>query len=828
MKIGIDLLPLQSPGSRLRGVGRYGRELVSTLLSGRDGNQYTLYAYDEFTREHLPDWDDTHVLATDSSRGETSLAQVVDRLARDNPHELDLLLILSPFELCAGYDPPPRPRNGLKVAAVVYDFIPFLDQEHYLAEPGCADWFCRRLRTIARYDHLLAISDATRDDAIRLLSLDPSRVVNISGASDGRFFVPDRAFPMSSKIRRTLAKFGILRPFVLSVAGSDERKNVRGLIEAFAQLPLDLRSTYQLVITCYLKSEDADRFRRIGDDHGLGEALILTGEVTDAELRTLYQRCSAFAFPSLYEGLGLPLLEAMHCGAPVLAGRNSSQVEVVGDSGLLVNAAEPASVSAGLASLLAQPDLAAELAARGRARAATFTWERTAARLLEAISQEARPLASTRRHAPHASRPRLAIVSPWRPKKSGISNYAARLVAELSNDYRIELFHDSGYVPDAGLGPAGLACFDYRLFERYALHRDYRAVLYQMGNSTYHGFLYEMMSRHPGIVTLHDFSLAGFQYWRASLTANAEETFRREVEYAEPMRSGEILASLPGWREEAGGVQDALTRRGIPLNRRVLDSAECLVVHSPWCVDRCVEVDPTIGPKLRVIPHGARPVPPSREDQPSAKARLGLDPNGLVFGSFGFLARGKMNVESLRAFAEILREFPDARYLFAGQDWERGEARAEAASLGVEGRVRFIGHCDDSEFEALIQAVDVGVALRRPPTYGETSGALLDLLRHGVATIVSDVGTFADYPSDVVLKITTHEELVRAMSELARNPVARAALGQTARDYVAARHAWPVVASHYARLIEENWANRGRRAQTSGESRDPDFSEVAR
>lgn len=828
MKIGIDLLPLQSPGSRLRGVGRYGRELVSTLLSGRDGHRYTLYAYDEFPRDHLPDWDDTHFLSIDSSRGETSLAQVVDRVVRENPHELDLLLVLSPFELCAGYDPPPRPRNGPRVAAVVYDFIPFLDQEHYLADPGCANWFCRRLRTIARYDHLLAISDATRDDAIRLLGLDPSRVANISGASDGRFFAPDRAFPMSAKIRRTLAKFGILRPFVLSVAGSDERKNVRGLIEAFARLPLDLRSAHQLVITCYLKDEDAARFRRVGDDHGLGESLVLTGEVTDAELRTLYQRCSAFAFPSLYEGLGLPLLEAMHCGAPVLAGRNSSQVEVVGDSGLLVDAAEPASVAAGLATLLADPDLATELSKRGRARAATFTWERTATRLLEAVEQEARATTSTRRHAAHANRPRLAIVSPWRPMKSGISNYAGRLVAELADDYRIEVFHDSGYVPDAGLGPAGLACFDYRLFDRYARHRDYRAVLYQMGNSAYHGFLYEMMSRHPGIVTLHDFSLAGFQYWRASLATDAEETFRREVEYAEPSRAGEILASLPIWREEAGGVQDALTRRGIPLNRRVLDSAASLVVHSPWCVDRCVEVDPTIGPKVRVIPHGARPVTPPREDQPAAKARLGLDPNGITFGSFGFLARGKMNVESLRAFAEVLREFPDARYVFAGQDWERGEARTEAASLGIEGRVRFIGHCDDCEFEALIQAVDVGIALRRPPTYGETSGALLDLLRHGVATIVSDVGTFADYPGDVVRKVTTHEDLVRAMGELARDGSARATLGRAARDHVAARHAWPVVAAQYARLIEENWARRGRGGRTGGKSHALALSESAR
>src|SRR5205085_1010625 len=157
---------------------------------------------------------------------------------------------------------------------------------------------------------------------------------------------------------------------------------------------------------------------------------VITGEVSDAALRVLYQRCAAFAFPSLYEGFGLPLLEAMHCGAAVVAGNNSSQVEVVGEAGLLANASDAG-------------DIAAKLAR----------------------------------------------------------------------------------VPADG----ALACCDARLFARRAAVRDYHALVYQMGNSRYHRFLYEAMMRHPGVVTLHDFCLAGFHLIYGHRQGREREFLRAEL-----------------------------------------------------------------------------------------------------------------------------------------------------------------------------------------------------------------------------------------------------------------------------------------------------------
>ena len=127
--------------------------------------------------------------------------------------------------------------------------------------------------------------------------------------------------------------WGINRPFVLNVGGYDERKNLWALIDGFARVPEAHRSGLQLGLTFTVLPHDRDRLLRHADAAGVRDALVVTGEVNDTALRVLYQRCTAFVFPSLYEGFGLPILEAMQCGAAVVAGNNSSQVEVVGTAG---------------------------------------------------------------------------------------------------------------------------------------------------------------------------------------------------------------------------------------------------------------------------------------------------------------------------------------------------------------------------------------------------------------------------------------------------------------------------------------------------------------
>jgi glycosyltransferase involved in cell wall biosynthesis len=144
--------------------------------------------------------------------------------------------------------------------------------------------------------------------------------------------------------------------------------------------------------------------------------------------------------------------------------------------------------------------------------------------------------------------------------------------------------------------------------------------------------------------------------------------------------------------------------------------------------------------------------------------------------------------------------------LFVGQDLGDGEAASRVARLGLGPRVRFFGHRPAAEFQELLGAVDLGVSLRRPPTNGETSAALLQLLGAGVATVVTEVDTFGCFPDEVVRKVPAGgalvEALARALLELGLDAGRRQRLARAALRHARARHTWDRVAARYADFID--------------------------
>ena len=393
-----------------------------------------------------------------------------------------------------------------------------------------------------------------------------------------------------------------------------------------------------------------------------------------------------------------------------------------------------------------------------------------------------------------------------------ISDYSARLLDELKRRYRIDLYHDSGYVPHIGLRSADFGCYDYRLFERNAKILGYHALVYQMGNSPYHGYMYETLLRHPGIVTLHDLGLADFHFWyaqQAGVDGNAH--IRREFEAffgAGPTRSCVTLAA-----EHTGGLAAGLHPAGVPPQRPDLRAGDRR--------DRALALVRRAGPK---------PVPrPSRQD-------VGGPVRGHHPGSFPGAAQGhprplrdsaggpdhrqprtapchEDESETIAAFAPLAHAIPEALLIFVGNEIDNGEARRKVMELGLQHRVRFLGHYPD-DLADLAAIADIGVCLRRPPTNGETSAALMDLLRLGVPTIVSDVGSFSCYPDSVVRKHRWSSDgligLTHALRELAEDRPRREALGRAAWRYVHQNHGWPSTADSYEEIIERTAAGRTR------------------
>jgi glycosyltransferase involved in cell wall biosynthesis len=812
VRIGFEMLAVQSPHHGHRGIGRYSHHLVSAMLERGADLEFILYAHEDLPVDRIPTSANASLrwLRVEPEYGVTTIPQVVDHLARTNPDSLDVLVVLSPFEHWSHYAPPPRPLgNGLKLVSVVYDMIPFLFQQETVYSTTLMRFY-RILEELRRYDALLAISEATRSDCRSLLRLSENRVVNIGAASDGRYFVPDATEPIPEAVKAVFGKLGITRPFVLNVGGMDERKNCWGLIDAFARLPEPLRRSHQLVLTFTVLAEDREKLYRHAQAAGVDDALVVTGEVTDEELRTLYQRCAAFVFPSVYEGFGLPILEAMHCGAAIVAGNNSSQIEVVGDAGLLANVSDPSDVAAKLESLLSDPELTRTLKEKAIVQAGRFSWERTADRALEVVRGLAAtgpaPTVRIRADRGHSAKRRIAFFSPLPPRKSGVSDYSYLLLQELKRTYAIDLYHDSGYVPEPALASSEFQARDARLFLRYAGVEDYHAVVYQMGNSRYHSYLYETMLRVPGVVTLHDFCLAGFHLHFGHRRGMEREYIRNELLLWYPEHAEAIEAGLKSWPWDWETIARECAKAGWYLNRRLLASPNHVVVHSPWCVEQVRATSPEYANKMTVIPHGIKPRSLSPERRAAIRQRFDIPRDALMVASFGFIHPDKMNPEALEAFRDVAEADASALFVFVGEDADGGIARRQASSLGLLERVRFLGRTTIDDFADLASVTDIGINLRRPPTNGETSGALLYLLASGVATIVTDVATFSDYPSDAVRKVRWESEgidgLRRALGVLARDRPAREALGQAAWRHVSEHHEWSRVAERYVDVIE--------------------------
>ena len=222
-----------------------------------------------------------------------------------------------------------------------------------------------------RLDHVVTDSLCSQRDILRLLPITEDRVTVVNPGVDTQWFAP--------AARRDEGAGA--RPYVFCVAGDDPSKNVETLIDAFARLSQPVRERYDLVLAGDVRKRAglSDRVARLG----LTDRVLFPGPVSDERLLHLYRQARLFVFPSRYEGFGLPVLEAMACGCPVIASNASSLPEVVGDAGVLVEPDDVEGLSRELFSLLSDEGRWEDLRKRGLVRARQFSWDETARRMIE-------------------------------------------------------------------------------------------------------------------------------------------------------------------------------------------------------------------------------------------------------------------------------------------------------------------------------------------------------------------------------------------------------------------------------------------------------------
>ena len=272
---------------------------------------------------------------------------------------------------------PPIRTYGIPTIVTIHDVIP-LRLPAYRASPAVSAYGQLVARAARNAAMIVAVSEHSKRDIIEVLNIPEQRIRVIREApAPGHRPVTDQA-----RLRATRNKYGLGERYVLNVGGMDQRKNIAGLVGAFAAVYHDSHDPeLQLFIAGDPRrlgtSPLFPDWRPLARTFGIANAIVCA-PIDEEDLPALYSAASCFAFASLYEGFGLPPLEAMACGAPVVCSDATSLPEVVGSAGILVNPEDPDQFGRAIARVLSSPELRQDLIARGLARVKQFTWDRAA------------------------------------------------------------------------------------------------------------------------------------------------------------------------------------------------------------------------------------------------------------------------------------------------------------------------------------------------------------------------------------------------------------------------------------------------------------------
>jgi glycosyltransferase involved in cell wall biosynthesis len=365
-------LLVDARGLWLSGIGRYLREVLHHLLRDESFGRFRVLG------------DPAQVGAFARDAGATGRVEVVPLPPRFYAPAVHLRMaylaargaLRADAAFFPHYDVPPLARLP-PLVVTVHDLSHFVLRDVFPARKRIPAWLLAR-GAVSRARSVLVVSESTRRDLLSRIPRAADRVHLVPQGVARVFFSPaaDEPLPAASG-----------RPYLLCVGNRKPHKNLETAVEVLRRLQPEHPGLRLVLAGEPLGS--GGPVRRRAAEAGIGHLVEDAGAVDDAALAELYAGAACFLFPSLYEGFGLPVLEAMAAGAPVVAADRSSLPEVVGDAGLLADPTDPAALADAVGRVLADPLLRADLVARGRARAAGFTWEATAAATAERLREAA-------------------------------------------------------------------------------------------------------------------------------------------------------------------------------------------------------------------------------------------------------------------------------------------------------------------------------------------------------------------------------------------------------------------------------------------------------
>lgn len=395
MRIAIDMQGAQTSFSKNRGVGRYTRELTLALINKCKPNDEIFIVLNGgmqksctelielfqnvIPRENIKTWRwYPHIPAAIDRKGiyddkiiegeelfyEWYFEQLnADIIWRPNLQEglLDENVIISAGKI----------SSRSIVCTTLHDVIPLMYREEYLSG-GSEKWYLSKIKYAKNSDSILTVSDFSRETILDYLDVKDDKVVSIHNGFDSKRFYPDKKYVNAEKKSKV----------ILYTGGTDKHKNLENLVAAFGMLPKKMQDEYKLVFGGKEPYAEREKIYGWADKHNVKRTSVeLTGYISDEDLLKLMQTCAAFIFPSISEGFGLPPLEAMACGAPVIVANAASLPEIIGDKELLFDPYSPKDMAKKLEKLLLDKKFANEKIKYLLKRTEIFSWDMASEKL---------------------------------------------------------------------------------------------------------------------------------------------------------------------------------------------------------------------------------------------------------------------------------------------------------------------------------------------------------------------------------------------------------------------------------------------------------------
>ena len=770
-RIAIDARSLQSPAFGNRGIGRFAKAVLLGAREAIDDDRITLIV--DRGLHPLPE-----ELA--------GACQQVTRISEAEVAQFSMLIQPSPMTHSA--DPViPLLHSNAFCLAVVFDFIPMHYPSVYLTHAAARAEYAASLDALKRYTDFVCISRVARDDLASFLG----RPRTGPQAMQAVVAWPRAVVEAAKQPRQPQSNEQ--GPIVL-ITGDEPRKNTFGGLAGIAAATSD--EPERNVIVLGMAGQDTRVHHwSIAAAMRPGEARTL-GRVSDEELEQILGSASCVVVPSFDEGLSLPVIEAIHAGAPVVASNIASHRELIGRGGFSFDPRKPRSIARAVA----------------RTRGKRGVWRRQARTLarhphtsLEAviakrITDNVRPAIVAPPAPPQRGKSRLSIgvATPWPPQRTGVADFSQAVFTALAHDADVTIYTTADAHVAKHPNPhvrISQRSIDDLFADPAGVQAEHDAFVSVVGNSHYQLPFVEALRQIDAIAIAHDTRMVEY-YMALRGKGGVEQVMLTTADSAAP-RS--ISPPLDDQIDDMRLLQNA----GM---WEVANRATKLVMHAPSAAETITRQS---GVPIYLLPFANQRVPEAdtvtADDRAAARQRLGLDsfpPGTIHLGSFGYVdPRTKMTdvVVEVAAWLTQWGHHVALHLIGSANEQQTRELTERAQAAGIQ-YFQITGFCDESQFRDWLIAIDLGIQLRISPLLG-VSGPLSDLAAFGTPAVASrglcvDVDTpeFIHRLPDAVSPVMVAEAIEHCLN----HPIPDSTREQQRQEYLARK-----TPERYAQILRQ-------------------------